>query len=50
MTPHQRIQILNEPAHRRGLEVVLLQPGLWALVRQAGDADVEIIRAKGGGR
>ncbi|MEZ5622740.1 MAG: hypothetical protein R3E78_16115 [Burkholderiaceae bacterium] len=46
MTPQQRTQILNERAHRRGLEVVLLQPGRWALARQAGDAGVEIIQTR----
>lgn len=46
MTPQQRIQILHERAHRRGLEVVLLQPGRWALARQAGDAGVEIIQVR----
>jgi hypothetical protein len=38
-----RLRIAMERAHRRGLHIVILRPGKYALVRQTGASGVETI-------
>jgi hypothetical protein len=41
-----RLRVVTERAHRRGLDIVTLRPGKYALVRQTGASGVETISVR----